>query len=315
MKILLIAITVLFTSCYTIEDYFASRKIQRTNLTDLLPAGTIKIGENLFIDEIEISTFSYNEFLWYIKRIYGDTSLKYLSLLPVSSNDDFKKYFKLGDFDLYQYHPYCRDYPVIAVSYLQATEFNKWRSDRVMEFFLINKKIIKHNISFSEETQFTIDKYFTGNYLNYKPDKSITHYPCYELPDSTTFMKALRFSDSLNKINTRFCNDNPCTKSILTLNCYENYLLKTDTSILVPTEATYCSHYGFRGRYKAECKKPIITHLLGNVREMTNIQGITFGGSYIDSCYLINKSYFYTDSVPNYHTGLRMMCHFKKWKN
>ncbi len=32
------------------------------------------------------------------------------------------------------------------------------------------------------------------------------------------------------------------------------------------------------------CKKDLITHLKGNVREMTNIKGRFYGLSFIDSC-------------------------------
>ncbi len=315
MKILFFFISILFSSCYTINDAFQSFKYKRTEITDILPAGTIKISNNLFIDETETSNYSYDSFLWYTKRMYGDTSVEYESMLPTFNKKDFYNYFKLGDEGYYLFLPDYKHNPVINISYHQALEYGKWRSNRVMEYILIMKKMIKYNFNPIKETEFTIEKYFTGNYYHLKPDKSITDYPFYELPDSITFLKALRFADSLNKMNINCCNNNQCTKSLLTLNCLENYLSKTDTTILHPTEKTYCDHYVFRGNFKDDCKKPIVTHLLGNVREMTCIPSLTFGGSYIDSCNTINKSYFYTDSVPNYHTGLRMMCRYKKWTN
>ncbi len=81
-----------------------------------------------------------------------------------------------------------------------------------------------------------------------------------------------------------------------------------------------------------------ITHLKGNVRELTATNGITYGGSFIDSCKRVQNTRFYSDTIlvdfptltkndvvikhktikqnilPNYYTGFRCICRYKKWK-
>ena len=47
--------------------------------------------------------------------------------------------------DYYLRHPSYRDYPVVGVNWLQATNFCAWRTDRVNEQILIREGIIIPN--------------------------------------------------------------------------------------------------------------------------------------------------------------------------
>jgi len=44
--------------------------------------------------------------------------------------------------DYYFRHPGYRNYPVVGVSWLQANDFCKWRTDRVNEFILVEQGIL-----------------------------------------------------------------------------------------------------------------------------------------------------------------------------
>lgn len=128
-KILLLSLaTILVTS-------FVSKKKK-----EFVPPGTVKINDTLFADETEISNFSWVQYQFWVYTKYGYNSPQYKAVLPdtlvwrdsASYNEPYVKY--------YLRHPAYRDYPVVGVSYEQAVEFCKWRTERVMEFNAVSKK-------------------------------------------------------------------------------------------------------------------------------------------------------------------------------
>ena len=282
-----------------------------------LPPGTVEIANNIYIDEIEITNFSYLEFVWWTNRVSGNT--EYKSILPDTlSWAQFPEvkcpYCKI---EFYLRHPSYRNRPVVGVSYTQALKFCKWRADRVMEYILIKHHIIPHNPNPDKETAFTIEKYFNGNYNNIKPNPFIKYYPEYSLPDSLTYLKSIKFADSLNKVNSKYCGTKNCedyyfheddilkAKDFLTIRCLENIPNRSD-SLPFGTNQT-------KNSYCKNCKRPLLTDLLGNVREMTNIEGVSFGGSFFDSCDTVKSKYFYhSKKETNAYTGFRNICSWKK---
>jgi hypothetical protein len=282
----------------------------------MTPPGTIKIDDNLFLDQTEVTNISYLEFIYWTNMVQGNP--EYKSILPDTSAWKFLTTYKY-EYPMPEYylrHPAYRQRPVVGISYQQATKFCKWRSDRVMEFILIKKGLIPHKLNPPKDSAFTIEKYFSGKYYNIKPSPYIKYYPVYSLPDSLTYIKALKFADSLNKVNLKYCGDKKCkcefsepdtllAKDILEIRCIETIPEKTEGMPygLEPTKKTYCSN----------CTKPLITDLLGNVRELTTIPSVTFGGSYIDSCSTIKTKYFYHKKGTNAYTGFRNICVWHKW--
>lgn len=269
-----------------------------------VPAGTVCIGKNLFIDEAEVSNFSYNEFVWWVKYTYGAESEEYKKVCPDQTvwADLGRSYFSLIAY--YLTHPAYRDYPAVGVSYDQAKLFCKWRSDRVMEYILISEGVIDHRSSPTPDSCFTIERYFIGQYPLKKARPHIIYYPEYTLPDSTVYMWSLNHLDSLNGKPPRRCYKKNRCRETLTLRCYDNIPFKNDTIPYGPdpTAATIC--YG--------CP-PYITHLQGNIREMTSQAGITFGGSFKDSCAVIKRQNFFNDTSINCFTGFRCVCRYKTW--
>jgi formylglycine-generating enzyme required for sulfatase activity len=107
---------------------------------EFLPPGTVQINDTLYADETEVSNFSWLEYQWWIFRKYGYNSPQYKAVLPdtlvwrdsLITNEPYVKY--------YLRHSAYRDYPVVGISYEQAIEFCKWRTERVMEYMAISKK-------------------------------------------------------------------------------------------------------------------------------------------------------------------------------
>ena len=158
--------------------------ISLPNKNYIIPPGTIQVNPNLFLDQTEVSNFSYLEFYWYTQRLYGDSSEELKTIVP----DEYvwidlgEKYYPLVDW--YFRHPAYREHPLVGISKTQAEKFCKWRTDRVMEYILISEGIIDHNPASTIENCFTIEKYFTGNYMNLKVDTSFLYYPESQLSES-----------------------------------------------------------------------------------------------------------------------------------
>jgi hypothetical protein len=60
--------------------------------------------------------------------------------------------------------PKYRMYPVVGLSYEQAVNYCKWRTDRVAEYILIREKILKWDISQNKDNYFTIESFMSGKY-------------------------------------------------------------------------------------------------------------------------------------------------------
>jgi len=130
---------VLILSCVGKKENFDRlRKIPAQKFT---PPGTIWLRDNVFIDETEISNFSYMEFLYWLNR---KNKSQYYLMLPDTqcwTRSDIGSADKL--ISLYADHPAFRDRPAVGISYQQAVEFCNWRSDRVNELLYIRENKLK----------------------------------------------------------------------------------------------------------------------------------------------------------------------------
>jgi formylglycine-generating enzyme required for sulfatase activity len=141
-KIILLLPLALLLSCVgTKENFDQLRKFPKPKFT---PPGTIWLRGNLFIDEAEVSNFSYQEFLVWLKR---KNTPQYYLMLP---DTDCWTHSDVGSADklIQNYFPSTayRNYPVVGVSYQQAQEFCKWRTDRVNEFLYIKENHLKFSL-------------------------------------------------------------------------------------------------------------------------------------------------------------------------
>lgn len=145
------------------------------------PPGTIRIGENFYADEIELPNIYYREYLYWVKKVLGDSA--YQANLPDTTVWRLTNGYNEPFVETYHQHPAFDMYPAVGVSYQQAKDYLKWRSDRVYEMMLIEREIIYPEYEQDPDNYFSIETYLSGNYLGYTPDTTtLPHFPLYRLP-------------------------------------------------------------------------------------------------------------------------------------
>lgn len=82
--------------------------------------------ESFYMDEAEIANIHWMEYLFYIRK-YSEQD--YINALP--DTGVWMRQFSFNDYYVENYlrHPAFRFYPVVGVSWLQANEYCKWRTD------------------------------------------------------------------------------------------------------------------------------------------------------------------------------------------
>ncbi len=134
---------------------------------------------SFYMDETEIANVHYREYLYWLWRVFGtdfpDIPRRALPDTfawrdPMAYNEPLVKY--------YFRHPAFNFYPVVGVSWVQATEFCKWRTDRVNEMILIREGFLQPNPNQVNEDNFNTEAYLYGQYEGmvgrYLPDLNPT---------------------------------------------------------------------------------------------------------------------------------------------
>ena len=121
---------------------------------------------SFYMDETEVTNHFYTEYLAWLQRIYGSSYPEIVErALPDTASWRNKLAYNEPMVNYYLRHPAYRDYPVVGVSWLQASDFCKWRSDRVNEGILIREGLLVHNPDAQiDEEHFTTETYLSGQY-------------------------------------------------------------------------------------------------------------------------------------------------------
>ncbi len=117
-----------------------------------------------YMDEAEISNFQYLEYLFWLQRTYLDVPQVHTAALPDTLAWRNKLAYNEPYVNNYLRHPSYQDYPVVGVSWVQASRFCDWRTDRVNEMILIREGILKPNPDQANEDVFNTEAYLQGQY-------------------------------------------------------------------------------------------------------------------------------------------------------
>ncbi|MGM0647135.1 MAG: SUMF1/EgtB/PvdO family nonheme iron enzyme [Bacteroidota bacterium] len=120
---------------------------------------------SFYMDQTEVTNFAYLEYLYWLNRVFGATyPMVYEKALP-DTNIWRKKLSDREKFvNSYLRYPAYRDYPVVGVNWLQASNYAAWRTDRVNEQILINEGLLEMVPDQSNMDHFNTDAYLAGQY-------------------------------------------------------------------------------------------------------------------------------------------------------
>jgi formylglycine-generating enzyme len=122
---------------------------------------------SFYIDEVEVRNVDYLEYLYWTGRVFNADYPEILQYAlpdtlvwrsPLAYNEPYTL--------LYLRHPSYRNYPVVGVNWIQATNFCSWRTDRVNEFILIREGILDWDPSATNDATFNTDRYLSGSKAN-----------------------------------------------------------------------------------------------------------------------------------------------------
>lgn len=278
------------------------------------PPGTVEIDNGFYLDQAEISNHNWLEYIYWNKRVFGKNSEEYRGSLPDTSvwvkfDTSFATFTKH-----YLRHIAYSKYPVVGISYDQAQRYSKWRTDRVFEQILVKQGIIEYDSLQNDTNFFTLEKF----YINEKhiADHDIP-YPEYKLLPPEKWTLIIQKSDSINEQNIKSCSQKSFlyrfgTKPVYCTELIENRSLIINSidihekglKTVEPLRETYCY----------TCRKPVVFHMIGNVREITSDKNIILGGGWIDSINNDRNITAKNDDNPNCWTGFRNVCKWKKYK-
>ena len=145
---------------------FTMGKVQDDVMHDWNNSPNQQHVQSFYMDETEVTNIMYLEYLDWIKRVYPPSNPDFKAIYNGAVPDTLVWRNRLGLSEMmvenYLRHPAFKDYPVVGVSWIQAVEFAKWRSDRVAEMGLQEEGYLKRDsniLDTSAESNFNIDTY------------------------------------------------------------------------------------------------------------------------------------------------------------
>lgn len=289
----------IFLLLICLGSYFSCYMMKGNSLLQpkVIVPGCVWIAGDLYADKVEVSNIAYKEYQYWVFSVFGNQSDQYLkTLLDTSvwnSVPQFehlsKTYHTSRDFD---------DFPVVGISYEQAVEFTRWRTDRVTEGILIRNGFMQPRSNQGPNDFFQLSKYIDGDNFNLsliENAKNDRHFkeiqiPLYDLPSIAEWEKfaALdrldlsKWKESLHQTNV-------------------DHIVKQDTCPTMRNNSTTVNTYG-------------LAVVIGNVSEMTKEKGVCKGDNWkrMWNDVQLHENHSYT-STENW-LGFRNVCTLKTYK-
>jgi formylglycine-generating enzyme required for sulfatase activity len=290
---------------------------QSTDFKLLTPPNCSVIKDNLFMDKTEITNIHWLEYLHYLKKDSSQTiytkALPDTSVWLIFSNDSTK-------WKHYLRYPAYRTYPVVGISYEQANEYCRWRSNTVN--FRLEDPKVRQRENFPVGYQFifrlpTIEEWefaAAGNLsiadhpygfedIYQKPSLNKNwkeYYYAMEQPSITENNFKAKFNSFLKTGKEPFFN---CLKEVDSLLTYGAL-----TPLSTKTKRENTNH----GNPFSKPNKFDLLDMIGNVAEMTAQKGVAKGGSWahrLNESSISSKLYY---EEPTAWLGFRCICEVVK---
>jgi len=143
---------------------FIMGRVEQDVMTDWNNKARRVTVPSFYMDESEVRNVDYLEYLYWIRRVFVDYPEVYRKALPdtlvwrrpLAYNDPLV--------ENYLRHPAYSEYPVVGVSWLQASDYSAWRTDRVNEKILIDMGVLTQDINQVGENNFNTEAYLYGQF-------------------------------------------------------------------------------------------------------------------------------------------------------
>ncbi len=147
---------------------FTKGKVQDDVMHDWNNTPTQQHVMSFYMDQTEVTNIMYMEYLDWLKGVFPPSEERFKYIYNGAIPDTLVWRDRLGFNETmtknYLRHPAYADYPVVGVNWVQATEFAKWRTDRVNESTLENYGYLARN---AKTTAVDADNIFsTEAYIN-----------------------------------------------------------------------------------------------------------------------------------------------------
>ena len=148
---------------------FTMGSVQDDVMFDWNTTPTKQQVRSFYMDEAEVTNLEYLFYLQYLEKVYPPSDDNYRKIYQGALPDTLVWRDALGFNELlaesYFRHPSYSDYPVVGVSWNQASEYCKWRTDRVNEKILMDKGVLKSLFDMDSVTVEGKNRFDTGTYL------------------------------------------------------------------------------------------------------------------------------------------------------
>ncbi|MDA3927787.1 MAG: SUMF1/EgtB/PvdO family nonheme iron enzyme [Prolixibacteraceae bacterium] len=118
---------------------------------------------SFYMDETEVTNYAYRTYLAWLSSRYPGTN-KSQNATPDTLVWRSELAYNEPYVNNYLRHPSYSSYPVVGVSWVQANEYCKWRTDRVNEYLLIQNGYLSLDSAQQNSNVFTTEGYLSGYY-------------------------------------------------------------------------------------------------------------------------------------------------------
>lgn len=160
---------------------FTMGRVQDDPLRDWNNTPTQQHVQSFYMDETEVTNLMYLEYLDWTKRVFPPSNENYRRIYEGALPDTLVWRNRLGFNEVmtnnYLRHPAYAEYPVVGVSWIQAVEFSKWRTDRVNELILEQEGYTKRGSRITDvnaESTFSTYTYLNAPENTYGGDTEIS---------------------------------------------------------------------------------------------------------------------------------------------
>lgn len=154
-------------------------RVQDDPVSDWNNASNQQHVMSFYMDESEVTNVMYLEYLDWLKRVFPPDVENYKNIYKSAVPDTLVWRNSLGFNESmvnnYLRHPAFSEYPVVGVSWLQAVNFSKWRTDRVNEKLLEEVDFTARNTRYNVtgDELFSTQTYIQAPTLTYGGKDSI----------------------------------------------------------------------------------------------------------------------------------------------